>query len=106
MCAVPAVADDDAYLRALDAEVTKVEAPATDTAPDGDRAAPAVTTDAAATATSREHFEALLRQQHVGTYSFYRRLPERSREEIFLDFENGASLETLRGKIVDRYLNR
>jgi hypothetical protein len=54
---------------------------------------------------SRKSFEALLRQQHVGTYSFYRRLPERSREEIFVDFGSGASMESLRDKVVDRYLH-
>jgi hypothetical protein len=68
------------------------------------------TSDSAKTAgeakvSSRVAFENLLREQHVGTYSFYRRLPERSREEVFLDFSRGASMESLRGKIVDRYLH-
>jgi hypothetical protein len=41
----------------------------------------------------------------VGTYTFYRRLPERSRAEIFVDYGEGASMQVLRDKVVDRYLH-
>ncbi len=101
-----AVAADDAYLELLDREATKVERVPTDTAGDGgagsDRAEQRPVAQARP---SRDHFEALLQHQHVGTYSFYRKLPERSREEIFLDYGDGASMEALREKIVDRYLH-
>lgn len=99
-------AADDPYLQLLDEEVTKVEAVSTDTV--REHAAPlaeAGATGGAQTVPSRARFESLLRQQHVGTYSIYRRLPERSREEIFVDYANGASMEALREKVVDRYLH-
>lgn len=104
-CLSTAVAADDAYLQLLDAEATKVEPEATDTEKSdvtGGTEAPARELSALA---SREQFETLLRQENVGTYSFYRKLPERSREEIFVDYRNGASMEALRGKVVNRYLN-
>ena len=100
-------AADDPYLQMLDEEVTKVEAGSTDTGKEDAAARSAQTHGAqgAQPVPSRKSFEALLRQQHVGTYSFYRRLPERSREEIFVDFGSGASMESLRDKVVDRYLH-
>lgn len=99
-------AADDPYLQLLDEEVTKVEGDSTDTLEDdAARSARAGGKGRAQAVPSRKHFEALLRQQHVGTYSFYRRLPERSREEIFVDYGDGASMEALREKVVDRYLH-
>ena len=98
-------AADDAYLRLLDEEVIKVEEPATDTGLDDAASSRPINIDQALQPVSRERFETLLKQTRVGTYSFYRRLPERSREEIFLDYSGGASLEALRGKIIDRYLH-
>lgn len=98
-------AADDAYLQLLDREVIKVEGPATDTGLDDAASSGPTSRDQAPQPVSRERFETLLKQTRVGTYSFYRRLPERSREEIFLDYSDGASLEALRGKIVDRYLH-
>ena len=89
-------AADDPYLKMFDKEVTKVEAGMQIGSTRG---------EAAETASSREHFERMLRQKHVGTYSFYRRLPPRSREQVFLDYRNGAPMEVLRGKIIDRFLH-
>ena len=101
-----ATAAEDSYLKLLDQEVTKVEAAPTDTADDGVvSAAKAGPAQLAQPALSQKKFEALLRQQQAGTYSFYRRLPERSREEIFADFSDGASIDILREKIVERYLH-
>ena len=98
-------AADDAYLQLLDQEVIKVEEHATDTGIDDTASSRPTSRDQAPKPVSREGFETLLKQPRVGTYSFFRRLPERSREEIFLDYSDGASLEALRGKIVDRYLH-
>ncbi|MCG6966314.1 MAG: hypothetical protein LJE59_07380 [Chromatiaceae bacterium] len=99
-------AAEDAYLQQLNREVTKVEAAPTDTQGDGGALATQKEGPRAGQAlASRADFEASLKDQHVGTYSFYRRLPERSREEIFLDYSAGASMEDLRGKIIDRYLH-
>ena len=101
-----AFAAGDPYLEMLDEEVTKVEAAPTDTADDG--AASSVNADSAQPAQrmpSQKQFETLLTQQQVGTYSFYRRLPERSRQEVFADYSGGASMEMLREKIIERYLH-
>ena len=103
MVAMPAA--DDAYLDLLDREVTKVEPGLTDTGEEGAKASEDTRRQAATPAPSRTHFEALLQKQHVGTYSFYRRLPERIREEVFLDYSAGAPMEALREKIIDRYLH-
>jgi len=102
-----AQAAEDTYLELLDQEVIKVEPSATDTVGDNPRGSPPDerVLAAAPPAPSRAHFETLMSRQHVGTYSFYSRLPERSREEIFLDYSNGASMEALREKIIDRYLH-
>ena len=104
--AMPTLAADDPYLEMLDQEATKVEGRSSDTNDDGNAAAGAGSSPRKPVALpSRARFEELLRRQNVGTYSFYRKLPERSREEIFLDYSNGASMEALREKIVDRYLH-
>lgn len=101
-----ALAAGDPYLEMLDEEVTKVEAAPTDTADDGEASsANADSAQRAQPVPSKMKFETLLRQQQVGTYSFYRRLPERSREEIFSDYSGGASMEMLREKIIERYLH-
>jgi len=102
-----AQAAEDTYLELLDQEVTKVEPSATDTLGDNPRGSQRDerVLVAAPSAPSRAHFETLMSRQHVGTYSFYTRLPERSREEIFFDYSGGASMEALREKIIDRYLH-
>jgi len=97
-------AETDPYLRLLAEEVTKVEESPTETVTVQEDAAGLVA-QSARPVPSRKRFEGLLREQHVGTYSFYSRLPERSREEIFVDYANGASMEALREKVVDRYLH-
>ena len=99
-------AADDPYLEMLDEEVSKVEAQSTDTGKDGaSHPAEAGKGKDARELPSRMKFEELLREQHVGTYSFYRRLPERSREEVFLDYSRGASMEAVREKVIERYLH-
>ncbi len=96
----------DPYLDMLEQEATKVERPSSDTSDNGNVVTDARADPRPAALPSRERFEALLRRQHVGTYSFYSKLPESRREEIFLDYGNGASMEALREKIIDRYLHR
>jgi hypothetical protein len=43
-------------------------------------------------------------QVYRGTYEIYRRLPERSRDEVLEAYVAGASMERLRDMIVDRNL--
>ena len=86
-------ADTDPYLQLLAEEVTKVEESPTEAVTvqeDGTR----LVAQSAQPALSRKRFEELLREQHVGTYGFSSRLTERSREEIFVDYGNGASIAT------------
>jgi hypothetical protein len=96
-----APAAGDPYLEMLDREVAKVEVAPTDNSSGTPVAASAAETDG-----SREQFEARLRSEHVGTYSFYRRLPERSREEMYLEYRSGVPMTGLREKIVQRFLNQ
>ncbi len=99
---VVAASANDSYLDMLDQEASKVEARPSDTQKDG----PGGSSRSGEVGTmSRQAFEAELRDRHVGTYSFYGKLPERSREEIYLDYQRGASLEALREKIIERYLH-
>ena len=106
LCLAPLCGADDSYLELIDEEVSKVEGVSVDKPGDeGETSRAAAPTPAAQSVPLREDFEAMLRREHVGTFSFYRRLPERSREEIFVDYSNGASMEALRSKIIDRYLH-
>lgn len=106
LCLAPLCDADDRYLELIDEEVSKVDSVPVDKAGDeGEESRTAAATSAAQPVPSRKDFEALLRQEHVGTFSFYRRLPERSREEVFVDYSSGASMEALRDKIIDRYLH-
>lgn len=100
-CCGHAVAAGDPYLEMLDREVAKVEVAPTDNSP-----GTAAVDSAAQAGDSRDQFEARLRSEHVGTYSFYRRLPERSREEMYLEYRSGVPMAGLRDKIVQRFLNQ
>jgi len=82
-------AETDPYQQLLAEEVIKVEESptATVTVQEG---ATRLVAQSARPAPSRKRFEELLWEQHVGTCSFSSRLTERSREEIFVDYGNGA----------------
>lgn len=59
-----------------------------------------------ASSKDRLTFEAILQDEYAGSYTFYEKLPERSRQEIVDDYVNGASIDEIREKIVNRYLQR
>jgi hypothetical protein len=106
---LPAMSAAD-YLSELNAEAQKVETPPVVVEP-GEQ--PAGKSDPASGVTddtqpgaSREKFEALLKKRYLGSYGFYRRLPERSREEVFEEYRQGADMDQLRRKIVNRLLQR
>ena len=103
--AFPVVADE--YDDALAAEARKVEARSIDTEK-GESVVEALPQAAgdAGDSPSRDRFEALLRQRYAGTFTFYKKLPERSREEIFEEYRKGASMTVVRKKIIDRLLQR
>ncbi len=97
MLAQSARADDDAYLKALEAETHKMSE-ISEVAPPPEQ--PVVTGE-------RTHaaFEAMLRK-HKGTYALYRRLLPKDRAEIFKAYREGADFKTLRHKIVSRRLHQ
>lgn len=100
----------DAYLSELDAEARKVEAREID----GEAGTSNVQSPAQVPAdpanervgASREAFEALLKKNYLGTFGFYKKLPERSRQEIFAEYRAGAPVSEVRKKIIDRLLQR
>ncbi len=94
---VKAAAEDD-YLKMLEVEAKKVEAPASAPAsPDA---------DGLGAQTDIGVFENELKRHYPGTHAFYRKLPRRTQEEIYEEYSQGASIEDIRDKIYDRYLNK
>jgi hypothetical protein len=89
-------AGDDDYLSALKQEAKKVDSKG------GSSTASAATGDAV----SREVFEAELKDKYAGSAVFYGKLPASSQEEIFLEYQGGATISELRKKIMDRFLHR
>jgi hypothetical protein len=53
----------------------------------------------------RVDFEHQLEQRYGGTYLFYKKLPEKSQEEVFLEYRAGASIEGVRKTIMNRFLH-
>ncbi len=98
----------DDYLSEIDAEAKKLDASATTEARGGSGAETQV--DAASVEpavngeVSRAEFERQLKEHYLGTFGFYKKLPERSREEVFDEYRRGADMGQLRKKIIDRLL--
>jgi len=110
LVSLPAVSADD-YLSELDAEVKKVESRKIDgETGESSVQVPAETTvnsqDAGGVKASRESFEVLLKKNYLGTFGFYKKLPERSRQEIYAEYRDGAPISEVRKKIIDRLLQR
>lgn len=99
---LPGVAADD-YLSELAAEVEKVEERAIDAADSGVTQAPSSGTGEADVA--REAFERQLKKHYLGSYGFYQKLPERTRQEVFEEYRKGADMDAIRRMIVDRLLH-
>ncbi len=93
-------ADEDEYLRSLEAEAEKIGSM------EPVETGSAETEDATAIDAQRNVFESYLKSKHRGTYAFYRKLPDRSKEEIFKAFVDGASMKDIRHMVIDRKLNR
>lgn len=100
----------DDYLSELDDEAKKVEASGIDAEPGTDTVeapSPSVPSEPARQEeqkASRKAFERQLREHYLGSYGFYKKLPERSREEVFQEYREGADMGKLRKKIIDRLL--
>lgn len=100
MLAAPAApAEQDPYLQTLEGEVDKLEPNGV-----GEESASTSTPESRQEATLvRDRFESMLQQRYAGTYSFYTRLPERSRQEIVGEYRHGADIRQLRQMIIDRF---
>lgn len=88
------------YLDALRLEEEKLD----ETAGSGGADEPAPGLSAVADeplASFEQEFEASYR----GTYLFYKKLPAKSKEEVFLEHQQGASIEDVRKTIMNRYLH-
>ena len=94
------------YLSDLAAEAEKVEARQFDSANPGDAAGPGGASANARPQATCDQFESLLEKNYLGTFGFYKKLPERSRQEIFAEYRDGAPISEVRKKIIDRLLQR
>ena len=50
-------------------------------------------------------FEDELKVRFLGSFTFYKKLPQRSREEVYHGYLNGNSIEEIRKMIMNRYLH-
>lgn len=102
ICSVPTsgFAADDDYLKSLEAETSKINLESARETVEAGGAELSVIDE------QRANFEAYLEEKQRGTYAFYRKLPERSREEVFNSFIDGASMDQIRKMVIDRKMNR
>ncbi|MES9990580.1 MAG: hypothetical protein ABW098_01400 [Candidatus Thiodiazotropha sp.] len=93
------IAEEDPYLSAISSEAEKVESaatpPSSETVEAGEMDGP-----------SLQAFEEDLKTRYMGSFTFYKKLPRRSREEVFEEYRGGASIDEIRKKIMDRFLNQ
>lgn len=93
-----AVSEDDPYLSAISLEAAKVEKTKNANS-EGDE------TDRS-DGPSLKAFEDDLKASYMGSFTFYKKLPRRSREEVFEEYKGGASIDEIRKKIMDRFLSQ
>ncbi len=91
--------EEDAFLSAIAEEAKKVE----QRADVGGQSEQAPLAEGGPT---QEEFEANLKSRYLGSFTFYRKLPGRSQEEIYLDYKSGVPIGDIRKKIMDRFLHR
>lgn len=96
-----ALAEEDPYLSAITREASKVDGGPEATLENVD--SPSVSEDGGLSISA---FEEDLQTRYKGSYIFYEKLPRRTREEIFEEYRQGASIGEIRRKIMDRFLNR
>lgn len=96
------LAEEDPYLSAISKEADKVEAETQPTLNVPTESSGQTDEDGL----SLQAFEEDLKTRHKGSYTFYQKLPRRSREEVFQEYRNGASIDELRKTIMERFLHR
>ncbi|MES9852595.1 MAG: hypothetical protein ABW170_12285 [Candidatus Thiodiazotropha sp. L084R] len=95
------IADDDAYLSEISIEAQKVDSEL----PTKEEAT--LNSEAGSDEdTARQAFEEDLKSRYMGSYTFYQKLPRRAREEVFEEYIGGASIDEIRKKIMNRFLNQ
>lgn len=95
------VAEEDPYLSAISSEASKVEAteqPTLDTSGEQPKKEEG--------GIALQAFEEELKTSYQGSYTFYQKLPRRTREEVFQVYSSGASIDEVRKMIMDRFLHR
>jgi hypothetical protein len=103
LCAIANVseaAEDDPYLSAISSEAAKVDGTAQPTLEKDDPQA-----ISGQEGPSIEAFEEDLKSRYRGSYTFYEKLPRRTREEVFGEYRDGATIDEIRKKIMDRFLS-
>lgn len=109
MTAQTVYAQDD-YMSLLDAEVQKVEARQIDGAAGANDVVSPGSVPIAAPVSGdklpRDQFDQMLKDEHKGIYTFYKHLPERSRQEVYSEYLSGASTQEIREKTLDRFKQR
>ncbi len=101
VCVTGTCAAEDDYLSTLSREAEKVEADVQPTVTEtGEPAAPTES------GLNLQAFEEDLKARYKGSYTFYQKLPKRTREEVFLEYRDGASMDEIRKKIMDRFLHQ
>ncbi len=92
-------AEEDDYLRALEAEAERIDAP------EPPRPGRNADSGVAENRGDRAAFESEL-QKHKGTYSFYQTLLEKDKAEVYKAYREGASFAKIRKMIISRKLHR
>ena len=93
---LPLVASGETYLDAIQTEAAKLDG--------GDTEEPASPAESPSD-DPQAAFERELEERYRGSYLFYKKLPAKSQEEVFNEYEGGASIEDVRKKIMSRFLH-
>ncbi|MBV2093098.1 MAG: hypothetical protein KUF72_19630 [Candidatus Thiodiazotropha sp. (ex Ctena orbiculata)] len=101
LLAQPAVAQDDDYLSEISAEASKIDSKLP-TQGEAESNQDGLADEGAA----QVAFEEDLKSRYLGSYTFYKKLPRRAREEVYEEYKGGASIDEIRQKIMNRFLNQ
>lgn len=95
------MAEEDPYLSAISSEASKVDSSEQPTL-EAPGAKPAMDEGGI----DLQAFEEDLKASYQGSYTFYQKLPRRTREEVFQVYSDGASIDEVRKMIMDRFLHQ
>lgn len=100
MLASPIAGYSQSYLDAIQVEAEKLD---DGTATNSDEVvSPSPAPDADG---SLARFEKELEDSYRGSYLFYKKLPKKSQEEVYLEYQGGDSIEEVRNTIMDRFIH-